>query len=361
MKEMKEMKEVAIFLSTLREYRVPIYNELAESYSVTVFCSAYDAKFEGEINFKIKIINQVKLGPFIFHKLSSVKLNRFDVIINQFNLRCIDSMFMSVNPFLHPKIIYWGIGVTASYTKGFNQKSYTKFFRDFFGRRASSLIVYSDRAKDILSKTINQKKIFVANNTIKNNALNPYFSHCERDSIIFIGSLYKEKGLDELIESYNKLINIEKKSLHVLKVIGDGDEVYKAFLKKKVLSYKLEQHVIFIGGVYQDEQLCPLFNKALACISPKQAGLSVLKSMSFGVPFITTKDAITGGEIFNIMDNNGVVMNDISEMDQILLSIYECPEIYLEMGRHANEYYLSNCTPSIMVNGVTQAIEYVLN
>lgn len=47
-----------------------------------------------------------------------------------------------------------------------------------------------------------------------------------------------------------------------------------------------------MGGVYNDEELVSYFEKAIICIFPDQAGLSVLKSIGYGVPYVMHKDAI---------------------------------------------------------------------
>ena len=62
-----------------------------------------------------------------------------------------------------------------------------------------------------------------------------------------------------------------------MKIIGDGDINYKNFLKEQVVEKNISNNIIFSDGIYDDGILFKEFNKSFACISPKQAGLSVLK------------------------------------------------------------------------------------
>ena len=84
--------------------------------------------------------------------------------------------------------------------------------------------------------------------------------------------------------------------------------------------------------------------------------------MGYGVPYITSKNAITGGESFNIQDGtNGVLLNDNSELKNVILDIANNKNKYVKLGENAYSYYWNNRTPEIMANGIIDAIEYSLS
>ena len=83
--------------------------------------------------------------------------------------------------------------------------------------------------------------------------------------------------------------------------------------------------------------------------------------MGYGVPFISTKNAITGGELFNVHNGiDGVVMESEDELSAVVRDIAEHPQKYVTMGEKAKEFYDENRTPKHMAQGFWDAIQYVI-
>ena len=84
--------------------------------------------------------------------------------------------------------------------------------------------------------------------------------------------------------------------------------------------------------------------------------------MGYGVPYVTHRDAITGGEIFNIRNGeNGILMNDFNELESIILEATADADKFIQMGDNAEKYYYENRTVEAMVDGFMQAICFVMN
>lgn len=84
--------------------------------------------------------------------------------------------------------------------------------------------------------------------------------------------------------------------------------------------------------------------------------------MGYGVPFVTRRNAITGGEILNIQDGiNGILYDKYEDLVDIINDVIIHKDKYLEMGKNAYVYYQKNATPEIMANGVIDALDYVFN
>ena len=116
------------------------------------------------------------------------------------------------------------------------------------------------------------------------------------------------------------------------------------------------------GPIYDESLLAQKYAKALVCVSPTQAGLTVPKSMGYGVPVITRRDAITGGELYHITsDENGILYDKDEDLVLILKQVIGNPEFAKTMGRKAKDYYQNNATPRHQAQGVIAAIEFALN
>lgn len=350
-------KSVVIFIHVLQHYRVPIFELLAERCLLTIVCENADDYSNVELNFSILKCGVKKFGPFLIHEKNPYRIaNRFDVVIGLFNMRCLDLLVMAVNPFRQYKFIFWGIGVSASYTKSFDQDGLSAKLRLLLGRFSNALVFYSSYPIERYKTVRPKESLFVANNTIAN----PYYepSKVERNRMLFIGTLYKEKRLDLLILAYKSALNTLGEDIFPLDIIGEGAE--RDFLESMVREAGLCHKVSFHGAIYEQSIITGYYRNAIACISPCQAGLSVLTSMSNAVSFVTVASAITGGEIFSIKNNvTGVILDDIELLPDVLVDINRFPSKYLEMGLNARKFYETDRMPEMMANGLYKAVEYV--
>ena len=360
---MKKIK-VAFYLHQLQKYRVPILELLSHTYDITVFCdNAHDYELT-DVGFKVSKVKIKKIGPFLLHRNNIFKLSyNFDVVITLWNIRCLDFFilgFMFWRPF---KLIYWGIGTSGSYTKKYGSSSISNLIRNYMGRLSNSNILYSSYPiQNLIKSGINKKKLFVANNTVANTSTSNtsvLSTKQDKNSILFLGSLYKEKGVEDLIRLYSKITSIVGNDFPNLDIIGSGSDYDR--LLNITSELNLNKKVFFHGGIYDDSTLACFFNKSIVCISPNQAGLSVLKSMSFGVCFVTSYEAITGGELLNIENKEtGILYSSYDELFEILKCVGKSPELFLNIGQNAKIYYDNNRRPDQMASGISDAINYSL-
>ena len=350
-------KKILIIYPQLFRYRIPIFNLLADKYDLTVLHSGKEIK-ENVGDIKQIVVPIKRIGPFALFMLNLHKIcNRYDVVISEGSIRYLDRNLLILNRFRRYKWINWGIGVSASYDKKFDDNKIFDAVRHLIYRLSDASIFYSEYPiPRYVSAGIDRSALFVANNTtaVSYNENVQY----EKDSILFIGTLYKVKKIYDLLEAYKEASKkLEKK--FILNIIGDGDEYQN--IKQWIESNGFENSINLVGPLFDPEKLEPYFRKAFACISPGQAGLSVLTSMGYGTPFVTTRDAITGGEIFNI-DNGktGILYDKPEELKDIIFDISNNIPKYIQMGKEARSYYLENRRPDQMANAIIDAIEFVL-
>jgi hypothetical protein len=354
---MISMKEkIILFNPAIPHYRLFIYKKINTIYDLTI-CHGGD--FIDNVDFKQIIIKNFKFGPFIyFFNITFKFLNNFGVVITDGNLRNINYYLFQLNPFRKYKVISWTIGVSASYKNQYDKNKGLDFLRVFLFNKNDALLFYSIYPYNKYKNIINNDKIFIANNTVENP--NILLNECiTKDSIIFIGTLYKEKNIFNLLYAYFNLYKINN-NLYNLFIIGDGD-LYNE-IDQFIINNKLNHKIFLLGKISNNLTLSKYFQRSFACISPGQAGLSVLTSFSFGVPFITKFDAITGGEIFNIINlYNGIIYLEDYDLQIILNDIKINSKKYLIMGENASIYYSTKCCPDLMIESVNNAIKYVLN
>lgn len=352
------MIKLLIIYNKVWPYREKIFELLNEKFEVTVAYS--DPKYIDKIYpFKTFYLPGRNIGPFFVHSHNLHKIAReYDSVIGLYDIRWIFLMLLSILPFRKYSISFWGIGVTASYENKFDSKTKWDKVRYFFARRADSIVLYSDYPiTKHLKYRVTREKLFVANNTTEVFFDETKTSLEQKRNFLFVGTLYPQKGFEILLDAYIKVLD-NNENAPLLDIVGDGPEFES--LKKYIATQSLEKKIILHGGIYDPQNLADYYNRALACISPNQAGLSVLTSMGNSTIFVTEENAITGGEIFNItnMINGIIYKGSATELAITMQWIINNKEKVLLLSKAAREHYINNRTPKQMADAIHAAVVY---
>lgn len=342
-------------------YRVPILNILSQYFDLTV---AYTLPVRAETlekcTFPTIFLQAKKLSKLSIHTDNIYELcNKYDVVVAYGQATYLKYSLLSLRKKRKFKLIYWGIGVPASYTRKYDQgSSFIKWITYQLKKGADALVFYTDYPKKThAARGYKLDAMFVANNTVEVDKIK--IDNSKKDCMMFIGTLYMQKGINILLGEYEKAYK-ENNDILPLKIVGGGQDFELA--QKWIKEHGLTQKISLLGPVFDAKQKAEIFSTAMICISPNQAGLSVLESMGYGVPYVTTKDAITGGEIFNIKNGvTGVLMEDCNELSNVIINVSTKPNRFFEMGEKAYSYYWENRQPKDMAQGIIDAVEYVIN
>ena len=356
---MEEKKIKVIKLEKfLKHYNVPVNNLLNDKFDYTVFYCK-ECSDNGKADWRFKTIYEPlpKKGVqwiVFFCKLAKL-CRKYDVVIG-----LPDFYPLSLLPRKN-KFIFWSIGVPASYSVHFGDGTDDEYRkRNSIEKHADANIFYTEEAKQLrINRGYDGPPIFVAHNTTK--VLKRELSFDNKDSILFIGSLHAAKGIQVLLDAYKKAYE-ENTNVVKLNIVGGGDQLKN--IQKWVIDNSLENVINVLGPIYDEDRKAELFMNSLACISPLQAGLSVLESMGYGVPFITDVNAITGGEAYNIKNGTtGYFIEDLNseKLKDVILDITKDKRKYKIMGQNAYDYYWSCRKPEDMAQGVIDAVEFVMN
>ena len=329
------MKVLFLTNSKLQHYRIPIFKLVNDAPNIELTL-AHCGKQIVQDEIPELLLKKKKIGPYYYISGFDEIIKNYDTILCMFYLNNL-SFDRSVLHKKDKKVILWGIGVPASYDRAYGDAGKLRYkILRYFYKKSDAQLFYSDAPKKLFKEKglpLDDEKVFIANNTVE--VVKQSIDDGQKDSLLFIGTLYLEKGMQILLDSYKEACKTNEEMLPLI-IVGGGEQFDT--IQKWVMTNHLENKINLMGPVYDLNKKAVIFKKSIACVSPQQAGLSVLESMGYGVPFITDANAITGGEAFNIEDGK--------------------TEYYL-MGRKAYEYYWNNRTPQIMADGIISAINYV--
>jgi len=349
------MLKVVLVNPCIPHYRIPVFAMLGSLVDLTVLHSGeYVPGFES--HFSQKIVNQKEiLGvDFLLMRLGRF-LREFDVVVSEGNIRHVDRNLLVCWPFRKYAWVFWTIGVSASYRHHFDSNKRLDRVRFIIFRQAESLVFYSEYpVKKYIENGFRARNLFVAHNTVEVGDYKDSTS-ADKEYLLFVGTLYGQKKIYSLLRAYEAALRESKSELSLL-IVGDGPA--RPRIEQWIDDHDQRDRVKLLGSISEPQELTRIFRDAIACISPGQAGLSVLTSMGNGTPFVTHKNAITGGELFNIADGiNGSLFSSENELKEIIIDIIHNKIKYIEMGRKARDHYRNNRSISEMVNSLYAAIE----
>lgn len=348
--------KVIILYNQLFHYRIPIWNILAQHCDLTVtYSEGKEVAIPENLHFKVKYLKPYnKAKRFVIQKANIRKMaKKYDVVIAYGDIAWLK--YSTLPWFNKTKVIFWTLGVSASYDSGYDKKSTWDKIRTFFYKQANAIAFYATHPIDKYEKMgIPRERMFEAPNTV---AVEPIDVDIPKDSLLFIGTLYRQKGIQYLLDAYKD--NKDNPNLVPLNIIGKGPD--EGYIATWIKENNMEEYINMCGAIYDNKEKAKYFARSYVCISPLQAGLSVLESMGYGVPFVTIKDAITGGELFNIHNGvDGITMGSIEELKEVIADIFNHKQKYLEYGVNAKAFYDQYRKPEDMANGLLKAIQYVL-
>lgn len=344
--------KLLILQNKILHYRKPLYNALCKYYDITVLHSGNKAVTEYD-KFKEIIVNSFNIGPLIIQNKVTEIMNsgEYGIVVAMFDVRWLNNIrAMYIANKKGIIFCWWGVY--------FTKNKYVNWIRKMIAKKDNSILFYSINAMHEFEKVgIKKEKLFVANNTFHIENRIKSYENKNKNSILFVGSLDTRKQLNLLITAYNNVIDMIPKNIK-LTFVGSGEDLDKAI--KLTQDFELQDRILFEGKVTKTDELAKYYYDAIVSVSFGQAGLSVLQSFGYGVPFITKKNAVSGGEIYNVIDGvNGFLCEDTIDSLQLKL-MYICNNVdeALKMGKNAFEYYSDFCTINNMVQGFRDAIEY---
>jgi alpha-1,3-mannosyltransferase len=193
------------------------------------------------------------------------------------------SDFLAITSFFHrkPLILTTHGGIFHTHRFSLLKKVYFNFWCRLILKKFRQIIAVSKNDEALFSR-ISPRVTYVPNGVdIKD--FPPTDRKTEKNSLLFVGRLSKNKGIDNLI----KMIYFLKKEIPDVKlyVVGEDWEDMLKDLKKMVEELELRENVFFVGAVKDRGKLLDYYLRSQIFVSASQYegfGISVLEAMASG-------------------------------------------------------------------------------
>ncbi len=267
-------------------FRLPFYNSLAEKGAqIFIVCTKDHSAIKDLLNPNINLVSARHVLGLCFPSKPVVSHQGNKVVV-AFN---IELMPWVAYKFGLKNVFLWGIG--------YGNNRVGNIVRSLIISKSRGLISYMPSGLRLAGERREQSSFLVNSVFVKNPPVESMVDPLSK-KLIFIGSLDKRKKVDLLLRAVSILREMGED--YTLEIVGDGEQ--RNSLEALAQALELKEVVTFHGSVGLHELKMKIFRGALLCIQPGQAGLSVLESFSFGVPVLTYRHAVSGGEIDNIKD-----------------------------------------------------------
>lgn len=230
------------------------------------------------------------------------------------------------------RVYLWGLGL--------GNNIIINKFRHLLAKKSLGVITYMPSGQKF-----NDKNAGFIVNSIFNK---PKYLWEKSNKILFIGSLRKRKRIDVLLNAI-KIAN-QNNEFFSLDIIGDGPQ--KNYLKSLSKELNIDENIHFHGQVDCSEKKEKIISGSFLSVSLGQAGLSILESMSYGIPFLTAKNAISGGEVDNIInDYNGFLIDDFKDSKFVAKKIIEIKNMseVKNVSYNSYDYFCNFANGDLMV------------
>jgi len=241
------------------------------------------------------------------------------------------------------------------------------YIRKYAYKKATATLNYTTIAYDILpSYGILKDNIFVTYNSSDTESLLKDRNHVKsianilppnKFRLLHIGRLVKWKRVDLLIDAVKKIVHLFPTMQLV--IIGTGPE--EENLKKQVNDLKLDDHVLFVGGVYDSKELGAYMNESSVFVLAGMGGLAINDAMTYGLPIVcsvcdgTEYDLVTEGKN-GLFFKNG----DVDSLSDIITKLFLSPDLCQSLGKESERIIKEKINIDTVCDRYIDAFEMIM-
>ncbi len=371
---------VVIQQPALAQYRVPFFRELAKRPGIDLLVAYGNEKgipsvapdgFAGVLTpmHEFKVLGSELRWHSAHYRYATPR--HADVLVLSWSTRYITLLPALVQArWNNVGTVLWGHGYSKAETR--LRENSRGALADF----ADSVLFYNHTsAQRFIDRGYSApERVFVALNTLDITAINAAKERWEADPaglagfrrehglhgpvILFVSRLTASNRVDLLLNAAASL----RRDVPDLKVVIIGAGPEGDSLKQLAKSLGIQDSVVFAGAIYEEARLAPYFLSASVFCYPVNIGLSLIHSMAYGLPVVTS-DRMTAQnpEIEAFQDGvNGCCYRDgdADALGGVLGLILTDPELRARLSRGARATVTQDFNISKMVDGMEASIRF---
>lgn len=357
--------KVRIVQPLVPEYRKALFDGLCEIRSWETEVLASDI-FGGDFSVKLDKAKYDyghsfrRVGPFLWQKGITLKgLTRGDVLVVCGDIHQLSSLWVALTArFCGVKVVWWGHHATAT------SSLLSTRIRLWIAKKLSDvMLVYTYTGVDYLEQRgFACGRVFATGNTINQEPINDAISGYDGKDMfsghpgVLCCSVLREKvKLDLAIRA---LGDYRLKDVRMA-VIGDGPmrQKYEEVAKET----KVADRILWLGATRNQEDMAPWFLSAKCFVYPGAVGLSILHSMSYGLPVVVHSNPAHQMPEYEIMEDGrtGVCFNegDVQDLANKLAWLIQNEDARREMSAYCRKVALEKYSINQMVENFARAVE----
>jgi len=374
--EVKKQR-VAIITNIIPSYRYDFYRRiLAEkTLEIRIFCqpSISGMKLQtvhDKFNNRVKLLKSFGLAKekMAWQFLPFVQLYKnFDVLFFYGNPRVLSNVFYTVLfKILGKKVVIWGQAHTASANPKL-EKLRLSWWRCF-----DYLFLYTDQEVAYLKNYGFHKQTLIGmNNGLDQRNIETAKAKWTADRleawrlergiadkilILSCARLELKNRFHLMIPALKRLCQTQPKLLWC--VIGEGEQ--NQSLRDTVEAANLGSNILWLGSIYNENQLAPWFLSSKVLVHPGAIGLSLLHAFGYGLPVITHDDLASHMPEIAALKNdiNGVqfVANDPQSLFETLSKVLRDDVTLKRLGQQALQTATTEFNTNIMAQRFIQMV-----
>lgn len=312
------MKRVLLIKEFIPKYDQEFYQKIGnEKYEFFVTkeeksSSDLNTKIKQKESFKTVNIKIVRLGSFVFMPGIQKVINNInpDLIIFPSNPRHI----LNIPLIIINKILYKRrINTWSMYHRIGGDKFFSSLLHYFNGALSIRNMSYSNiglqkqlerripkKKIDVIGTAIDEKKIFESKGNLKNFDKESFLKKYNIENCLILLQVMRLTAIKKphiFLELIKKLVQKEKKIKLVL--IGGGE--LEQDLKRLFIKANLLEFVLFLGPIYDENELAKWFAVSNIFVVPTCIGLSAHHSFCYGLPVVTDNSRKNQASEFDIL------------------------------------------------------------